>query len=281
MKLKWTYTFTFFISIISIYGNAQTILNGDFENHSLDSCFVNAVNIDFNSAVENVYAFGSNEEVDLFTDSCILHPTISNHWFASLSFSPTGKFDQIALELEQPLEEGLMYQLSYYERADTSSNPVFDNLNVPLEIGVAEAAFSFGDSIFSSIPEPDVWTMRTFEFTAPNNGRFITVRIVGVLGDKAWNLVDNFQLSLWTPTFETENLQTNIYPNPVRDWVNVETDVAIKSIRIFNAIGQEMIFLQNVNPYFNKLELGHLAAGIYFMEIATEKTKVVERIKIM
>ena len=276
---KLTHVFAFFILIVTAQGNAQTILNGDFENHSLDTCAFNLENVEFNDIMQNVYAFGTEDAMDMHTDSCGFFPTISNDWFVSISQRPTGPFDQFSLELDQPLEEGAMYQLSYYELADTSSNPFNSNTNMPLEIGLSTVTFSFGQTIYSSLPVPDVWTLRTFEFTASNNGQYITVRMAGDFGLKGWNFVDNFQLGPWTDVEEIEKLETKIYPNPVRDWVNVETDISVKSIRLFNAMGQEVKSFQQVDAFYNKLDLSRLASGIYFMEIITEKKRVVKMIE--
>ncbi len=281
MNSKLTYAFIFFTSIVAMYGNAQTILNGDFEIHSLDTCAFNLENVEFNAVMENVFAVGTENAMDVQTDSCGFFPTISNNWYVSLSQRPTGPVDQISLEIDQPLEEGTMYQLSYYELADTSSNPVNFNSNMPLEIGLSTSVSSFGQVIYSSIPEPDVWTLRTFEFSAPNNGRFITVRMAGESGLKGWNFVDNLQLGPWTDVFETGKMKASIYPNPARDWVTIETDFSVKSIRIFNAVGQEVYSFSAMNPYYNKLELNSLTSGIYFLDMVTEKKRVVKRIEII
>ena len=260
-------------------GNSQTLLNGDFENHSANDCAYNLENVEFNAIMQNITAFGNNSEVDIQTEGCGIFPTISNDWYVSLSQSPIGAIDQIALEIDQPLVEGTIYQLSYFDLADTSSNPVYSNVNMPIDIGLSNEPFSFGDSIHSSLPVPEVWTLQMLEFTAPNNGQYITIRMAGAPGLKGWNFVDGFKLSPLTAVEEPNKMEVNVYPNPVRDWVNIETDFTIQSIRLFNAMGQVVKDGQQVDDFFNKIDMGSMAAGVYFLEIMNEKGRVVERVE--
>ena len=258
--------------------HAQAILNGDFENHSANTCAFNLENEEFNEMVENVYAFGSNSEMDIQTSGCGFADLISNDWFVSLSQRPTGPYDQIALALDMPLTEGTTYQLSYYDWADTTSNPQSANVPLPLQIGLSTDSTNFGEMIYSSLPEGHEWTWRTTEFTAPNNGRFITLRIYGANGLKGWTSVDNFVLTPPTHVVETYPFEAKVFPNPALDWIYVETKEAMKYIRVFNAIGQQLLSSDTL-PFFNQINLAGLSAGVYFLEIGHEHGRVVKRVE--
>ena len=260
-------------------GNSQALLNGDFENHNFTDCAFNLENVDFNANMPSVTAFGNNSEVDIQTNGCGFFPTISNDWYISLSQRPSGEYDQISIEINQPLTEGNTYQLSYYELADTSSNPFQFNSNMPIEIGLSYDPSNFGDSIYSSLPVPDVWTLCTHEFVAPNGGQHITIRMAGTPGLRGWNFLDGFKLSPLTDVEEAKSMEIKIYPNPVLDWVNIETDMPIRSIRIFNAVGQLVCAIDQAGDFYSRINFSGMSAGVYFLEITNENNRLVKRVE--
>lgn len=76
-------------------------------------------------------------------------------------------------------------------------------------------------------------------------------------------------LSIDSPTLSTENYSLNnaiIYPNPVQDILYISNIKNLKSVKVFNSIGQ--IVINNKNEI---LDFSNLTKGIYIIQLITEK----------
>mgnify|MGYP000194223745 CR=1 FL=1 len=63
------------------------------------------------------------------------------------------------------------------------------------------------------------------------------------------------------------NLSIGISPNPVKEILYFKTHLNINKIEIFDALGRS---IQSENISENKINVAHLANGIYFAEIKTK-----------
>ncbi len=102
-------------------------------------------------------------------------------------------------------------------------------------------------------------------------------------------LVDMSNNSLETPVKTTvtfivlvddiKNLTNNckVYPNPTNAILNIESDVQIIGISISDILGKEIYSTEEKAEYM-KLDISNLQKGIYFINISTEKGKIVEKI---
>lgn len=166
---------------------AQTILNGSFENNT-GTCLTNIANATYNTSMQNSLAFGTASQIDILNNSCGFGSAQSGSWFLGLATDITGTTnDALSLTLSAPLTIGNSYTLTYYDTKNASyaTNPV--------EIGISTSASSFGTQIFLS-PIPVLgWTQHTVSFTANVAATYITVRVVGNV--YSWTHVDNFLLS--------------------------------------------------------------------------------------
>lgn len=81
----------------------------------------------------------------------------------------------------------------------------------------------------------------------------------------------------------TDDLQTskttdiNIFPNPVKDFVQIKSSNLIKKIQLLDIQGRTII-TQNHNQNLIKLDLSTISAGIYLVKITTEKTEILRKI---
>lgn len=66
-----------------------------------------------------------------------------------------------------------------------------------------------------------------------------------------------------------------IYPNPVIDVLNIDTNAEIKSIKILDLAGKEQFNLNTVHQ--NKLNVSHLTAGIYILVMETNQGRIMEK----
>ena len=64
-------------------------------------------------------------------------------------------------------------------------------------------------------------------------------------------------------------IKLNIYPNPTKGLLIIETEEIIKNISIITALGNELPVVENNNNSLNptKLDLATFAKGIYFIKI--------------
>lgn len=164
---------------------SQVFLNGNFENNSATGDQINLSNADCNSKLRDVNSFGTYGDVDIIRSASYGGSGAQDGtWYLGLTGGGT---DVVALTLNAPLVQGKVYTISFYDRK-TSGYPVS-----PIQIGLSTTNNEVGTTVYTckELPELNVWTQRTFTFTAPNNGQYITVQMQS--GDiQHWVNVDNF-----------------------------------------------------------------------------------------
>lgn len=163
----------------------QAFLNGDFERNSASGDIINMSNAACNEKLRDVYSFGSYGDVDIIRSAAYGGGGAqSGTWYLGLT---GGGSDIIALSLSAPLVPGKVYSISYYDRK-TSGYVVS-----PIQIGVSTTNDNIGTIVHteSELAVLNVWTKRSFTFTAPNNGKYITVQMQSG-GIQDWINVDNF-----------------------------------------------------------------------------------------
>ncbi len=175
----------FTLSLLAFGIQAQSFLNGDFENNTAGGTDqINLTNAAFNSMMPNTTAFGSYGDMDIITSATYSGLAQSGNWYVAFTGSGT---DMIAMQLSAPLVPGNSYTIRFYDRGANGYTPY------PFQIGLSTSNTSFGTAIYTAPAAPTlgVWTPRTFTFTAPNNGQYITCTMTaGGLGD--WAHTDNF-----------------------------------------------------------------------------------------
>ena len=118
----------------------------------------------------------------------------------------------------------------------------------------------------------DVW-MFTHEQSAVMNGTMngyrnslknstVSVNCTGIIGTTSIN------------DYKLQNI--DIYPNPTLGMINIKTNENINKVSIVNILGNEVLFTDNVNT--NSIDISHLDAGIYFININTSKGTHTEEI---
>lgn len=84
-----------------------------------------------------------------------------------------------------------------------------------------------------------------------------------------------FDCELYTTSVEDRmsKLEIELYPNPVVNEINLKSEDIIKSIEVFNSLGQSQL-VEAVGNYEYKLDISNLAAGIYIIEIQNIEGKI-------
>ena len=93
------------------------------------------------------------------------------------------------------------------------------------------------------------------------------------LGDEKIAWYPNFLLSV--P--ENETAIFNAYPNPVVDFLNIESDLAIRSIEVYNVLGEAITTSTNATV----VQLATISSGVYFVRITDieNNTQVLKIVK--
>ena len=95
--------------------------------------------------------------------------------------------------------------------------------------------------------------------------------------DCAW--IDNVVFPASTIITKVETVVENnvaIYPNPMNDVLNIQLDDIQSNVVIFNSIGQVVRRYDNVSGDM-QINVEDLNAGIYFVKVNSEITKVIKR----
>jgi hypothetical protein len=71
-----------------------------------------------------------------------------------------------------------------------------------------------------------------------------------------------------------------IYPNPAKNWLNIKSEKEIRSIRLYNLIGENVLKLEIGNLYY-QLDVSSLQDGIYYVMVVTEKRDFKAKIVIL
>lgn len=262
-----------FAIVITGNGYSQTILNGDFEINTAANCEFNLQNSAYSNKMHYSWGFGNSNELDIQTNICGYANPPSNNYFVSLSKKPNGNYDALSLKLSANLISGNTYQISYFEFATDT----FSNNNVPVQLGLSSDSLNFGQLIYNSLPTINSWTQRTFTFVAPNNGKYITIRSdsAGIL--KAWNFIDNIQLtSINGINDNTLNTATYLYPNPTNGEFTISFPSNVQYIQIINSLGQ--IIKNQYLDGLTSLKFEIENNGLYFVNIATKSDFITKKL---
>ncbi|MQP53804.1 T9SS type A sorting domain-containing protein, partial [Flavobacterium sp. LMO9] len=68
--------------------------------------------------------------------------------------------------------------------------------------------------------------------------------------------------ALTSESFNSNNLEVALYPNPVHNILNIETALELKSVEIYNIQGQKVLSSNQ-----KQINVSDLAAGMYMVRI--------------
>lgn len=265
MKSNFILISLFFIFNSPLLTQSQSFLNGDFEINSatpgVDA--MNLSNANFNSLVSFTNSFGNaNANLDLITTDYYSGLAQSGEWFIGIQ---GGSIDLMSLELSDTIHTGNTHQISFYDRGRESQ------CSTPFEIGLSNNPNAFGTVIYTSpeAPIPYLWLPRVFSFTAPHDGKYVTVRGIE---NNCWNNIDNFCIdTICVP--EPFVQMPNVF-SPTNDGYNeifrpIHFDGVIKSqLQIYNRWGKLIWetdnLLEILTGWNGKNDQDNCSDGIYY-----------------
>ena len=171
------------LSLITYSSYSQSFLNGNFEINTAGSCDYNNSNAGFTSKMSNAIAYGAAQELDIMDNVCPYGLPQSGTWFVGLA----GNTDAFTMQLSAPLVAGQCYEISFWDQGNAQYPPA-----PPAVIGLSTVAGAVGTNIYTGpTPTLGAWSNRTFQFNAPNNGKYISVSV----NAWRWLQVDNFVIT--------------------------------------------------------------------------------------
>ena len=114
------------------------------------------------------------------------------------------------------------------------------------------------------------------ENSGDKNGRWIT------LDGNTWEDITAYQISgTWMIRAYVEggegiselNSSVSVYPNPVKDQLFVETEMAVEEISVYDVFGRQMTTVYDQQT----VNVSELSNGVYFVKVKSENNEVVKR----
>jgi hypothetical protein len=278
--------------------NSQDFINGSFEQNG-KLCLVNTSTSVFNANVKNTRAFGSYHKPDIVSNDCNYGSAKDGNWFVGIATNVNGgiRSEAITLELSQALTKGEQYSLTFYARLHSVASNI--------EVGQS-VSDSLAGQVFYTISADNIgtnWLEFTIRFTAPNNGKYISVRAINPNQNSGvW--LDGFKLH---PVFQPDNVvmssktvpatkqtpepttqkkdasdEIGLYPNPSEGIFKVNSDSSeLASLVVYNMLGSPV--RQHIataeQPVPDRIDLSDEQPGMYFVEMAMQNgAKITKRI---
>ncbi len=126
-----------------------------------------------------------------------------------------------------------------------------------------------------------------FYIDIPENGTYTLIANIYLLGETSCdyeNLEDTASLSFTTPIEGTISLGSNelgsfgksveLYPNPVKDILNIRTDLKIKQVNVYDSSGK-LTLIKNEN--FSTINTSGFENGIYYLKILTDDKTIFKK----
>ncbi len=106
-----------------------------------------------------------------------------------------------------------------------------------------------------------------------NNNFYLTAGIDG----SSNRLVETWKASNVNAieNYKSEEVNFNIYPNPVSEVINMEIKTKITELRICNLIGEELMRISTPNSGTLQIDISNLTNGIYFLFADNHKQKII------
>jgi photosystem II stability/assembly factor-like uncharacterized protein len=126
---------------------------------------------------------------------------------------------------------------------------------------------------------PMTWTEVSFDLSA-YDGQTVYVAIQCVSADAFIFMIDDVSIDFTVGVPDvSQDMEINIYPNPVTDQMNITSGVKMTEVEIFNQLGQK-IFSQVVKDTSFNLNTAGFNTGVYFVRITSDEGVATKKIMV-
>lgn len=170
------------------------------------------------------------------------------------------------------------------EDTDGNGSSVFDlRQNESQMLGtINTAVYSFDFSYYTSLSDAEagVNPITTPEaYTNTSNPEEIFLRMSNTYTGTA--ITDSFEIALSNDALSIEEVlldEINIYPNPVKDYLVVESNTLnVEKVEVYSVTGK-LLVSQSLNKNTNNIDFSSFSSGLYLVKIASDKGTLVKRI---
>ncbi|MBR5214780.1 MAG: T9SS type A sorting domain-containing protein [Bacteroidales bacterium] len=196
------------------------------------------------------------------------------------------------------LSEGqTLTKVSFFDYAmqDGEINIYFGGTNAP-EMLIHKQAFSttgtknivefdltaplplFGENLWVTLytNNGDSFPAAMSENSGDKNGRWITLDGTTWNDITAYNISGTWMIRAYIEGYESISelsSSVSVYPNPVKDQLFVETEMAVKEISVYDVFGRQMTTVYDQQT----VNVSELSNGVYFVKVKSENNEVVKR----
>ena len=119
----------------------------------------------------------------------------------------------------------------------------------------------------------------TVPFTPTTSGTYVFGFNAYSDADKFYLYVDNIVIQEVLGSVDFNNNKFTVYPNPVKDNLNIRYNENISNVSVFNMLGQQVI-TKNINATEGKVDMSILASGTYLVKVNSgDKVETIKVIK--
>lgn len=153
--------------------------------------------------------------------------------------------------------------------------------NTSSDIGMSSIVSDEFGNLLSQLYVSNIGTSLNFDFTAPESKSYYF--IVGSSNNFA--SFDPYFISLnhnciTTNTESINDLNVKIYPNPINEYLFIESNEPdLELVNIYDINGKLILQVEYKNYFsINQINLSFLVAGIYYIELKSPLKKIIERV---
>jgi hypothetical protein len=191
--------------------------------------------------------------------------TITDNWYVSPGFNiPTGgKLDSLRY---------MFNGFSVPDNTDTIAVYLLTGSQNPSLASHITLLFDFRNTDYSN--DYSYHLLTPIDLIGSNDIQYIAIRYRNTDCSSKWLSVNFDNLSISSNSqngFESPSLLPNfqIYPNPIKDFLNIKSDKPMEYIRIINLLGKEVLHSEhNLQSDITAIDLTSFPNGVYFIQIS-------------
>ena len=143
----------------------------------------------------------------------------------------------------------------------------------------------YADNTFTSKTDGFVnGDMITFQVFRPSTGEKFDVFAIfdtkmpntNIFENEGLSMITNFKLGATSIGEIAGDLEVQIFPNPAKNFVNINTNFEIKNIKVVNYVGQ-VVFDREIDQMTYQINTSNFGPGMYFVQIETNDGSVITK----
>jgi len=187
--------------------------------------------------------------------------TIANDWLISTCIQ---------------LNAGTNYQIAFWHKVFDANYPE----SFKVAMGNSENPTLLTTSIIDLPLQADIyWKRQVNNFTVAASGSYYFGFNCYSNANRYVLGIDDVMIGEGVGVNEISNEKINVFPNPAKDILNISSNEELKSITLYNNVGQEVYFNTNIQNNLS-ININKFECGIYFLKVETNSGVKTQKISI-